>query len=161
MEHKAFDFYWNLFEKELLPILQIALNRKDSELLINFIKLNLEYISDPYEGAPLVDDWHDELTLLPIQDIADYALTKYYSVENQLGLGDSWIDISDNLSKKEVDALLGHAFDNFDPGCYGSYFQSIDELKRNSALLSKVKNPIIESYIDDLSKVSKGLYVTF
>ena len=161
MEHKAFNFCWNSFEEELLPVLQTALNKADTELLLNFIDLNLKYISDPYEGDRLIENWRDELNLLPIQDIADYALTKYYSVDKPFGLGDSWIDISDNLSEKEVGALLGRAFDNFDPGCYGSYFQSIDELKRNITLLSKVKDTIIASYIDDLAKVSKGLYVTF
>jgi len=161
MEHKAFDFFWNSFEEELLPILQTALNNENSELLLNFIDLNLKHISDPYEGDLLMDNWRDELNILPIQDIADYALTKYYSVDKPFGLGESWVDIRDNLTKKEVDALLGSAFDNFDPGCYGSYFQSIDELKINTTLLSKVKNSTIESYVDDLSKVSNGLYVTF
>ena len=161
MEHKAFDFDWNSFEAELLPILLPALKAEDSAKILSFIESNLNYISDPYEGERLADKWRDELVSLPIQDIADYALTKYYSVIDGFGLGDSWIQISDELHQYEVDALLGNSFEVFDPGCYGSYFQSLAHLKKSIKILSKNENEVVKSHVKDLSKVSKGLYVTF
>ena len=161
MEHKAFDFDWDSFEAELLPILLPALKAKDSAKILSFIESNLNCISDPYEGERLTDNWRDELVSLPIQDIADYALPKYYSVTKEFGLGDSWIQISDELHQNEVDALLGKAFEIFDPGGYGSYFQSLEQIKQSIDILSKNENPVVKSYVKDLSEVSKGLYVTF
>ena len=161
MEHKAFDFDWGSFEAELLPILLPALKAEDTAKMLSFIESNLNCISDPYEGERLAVNWKDELVSLPIQDIADYALTKYYSVTEEFGLGDSWIQISDELYQNEVDALLGNSFGVFDPGCYGSYFQSLEHLKQSIDILSKNENAAVKSYIKDLSKVSKGLYVTF
>ena len=161
MEHKAFDFDWDEFEIALLPVFLSTLASNDSTGLLEFIELNLENITDPYEGDKLGKNWQVEISSYSIQEIADYALTKYYSVTEEFGLGNSWISQTDKLSKKEVDALLGTSFKCFDPGCYGSYFQSLGQLNESIKILSNIKDPIVAQYVRDLSGMKKGLYVTF
>lgn len=161
MEHKAFHFEWGLFEKEFLPFLSPALKTENPNKIIDFIESSLNHISDPYNGNPLTHNWKDELASLSIQHIADYALTKYYSVNDDFGLGDSWVKLSDSLLQVELDAFLGNSLKGFDPGCYGSYFQSPEQIKISIDILSKSENRTVKSYVESLSKVSNGLYVTF
>jgi hypothetical protein len=161
MEHKAFEFDWDSFDKELLSILIPSLQIEDCEPIISFIKSNQHLISDPYEGSKLDVGWEEKLSSLPILDIADHALTKYYSVNKDIGLGDSWLAINEYLSQREIDALLGSSFKVFDPGCYGSYFQTERQLRDNVRILASVDNQIIKEYVSYLSSVHKGLYVTF
>jgi len=161
MEHKAFDFDWTSFNQELSPVLIYALQSDNESLLLDFIKDNLSCITDPYEGQNLEDDWEEVLISSPIQDIADHTLTKYYSVTEDIGLGENWLFINETLPLKGINALLGISFREFDPGCCGSYFQSREQLNESIGILSQFYNPIVESYLDDLTNVRKGLYVTF
>lgn len=161
MEHKAYEFDWNSFEKEFAELLISSLRSENKDALIAFIKSNLSAITDPYEGDSLEGNWKENLSSLSSQEIADHALTKYYSVGEEIGLCDQWIPISESLSQKEVDALLGASYSEFDPGCYGSYFQSPSLVIENIAILSNSGHEPLKSYLGNLSNVSKGLYVTF
>ena len=111
MEHKAYSFDWSGFEIELCPILLSALNTDDRVPLLSFIDFNIRSITDPYEGEKLSHDWQEELGVLPVQDVADHALTKYYSVDTGFGIGENWMEITDKLSQTVIDALLGNPLD--------------------------------------------------
>ena len=161
MEHKAFDFDWESFQTEFFPIICSALASGDKSPLLNFIELNHKEITDPYEGEALDEEWQTDIAVLPIQEVADFALTKYYSVVDEFGIGESWIELSDKLNQREVDALLGSSIQGFDPGGYGSYFQSLSQLRKSIKDLTCVEDPIVKQHVGDLSRVTKGLYVTF
>ncbi len=161
MEHKAYEFDWNSFEKEFAELFISSLRSDDKDALIAFIESNPSSITDPYEGNSLEDNWKEYLNTLSTLEIADHALTKYYSVEEEFGLCDEWLPINETLCQKEIDALLGISYSEFDPGCYGSYFQSPLLLVENIGILSNSGNKTIRSYLGSLSNVCKGLYVTF
>ncbi len=57
IEHRAFLFQFDQFERELLPILQAALAAGDCTDLVAFIRQNIGELADPYEGRPLGEDW--------------------------------------------------------------------------------------------------------
>lgn len=161
MEHKAYEFDWDSFENELLSALLDALREDDNSKLLEFIACNLESITDPYEGEPLDKHWRENLIHSPTQEIADYALTKYYSVNDDLGLGSEWLSLKDSLKQQEIDSLLGVSYQEFDPGCCGSYFQSIEQLKAKLPIDYSADSPTLKLYLDDMARITKGLYVTF
>ena len=53
MEHKAFEFDWASFESELLKSFQFCIEFNDRTEILKFIKTNLKYVTDPYEGDSL------------------------------------------------------------------------------------------------------------
>jgi len=161
MEHKAYQFDWNSFEKEFKDLLISSIRSDNKGALFSFIESNLSFITDPYEGESLNENWKEYLNSLSIQEVADHALTKYYSVQEEFGLNGEWLEINETLTQEEVNALLGFSYSDFDPGCYGSYFQSKSLLNENIGILSNSKNKEIRSYLANLRNVSKGLYVTF
>ena len=161
MEHKAYEFDWDGFSKELKPLMLEALSSGECFKILRFIEKHKEKVTDPYEGEPLLENWSEDLAFESLQNILDYALTKYYSVSNDLGLGYEWLVLSDDLDEKESISLLGESVYEFNPGCYGSYFQPESVLKTSIETLSNVNEPQIVSFVERLSALSKGLYVTF
>ena len=78
MEHKAYEFNWENFNAELRSIMESSLSSGEIDLLTKFIEKNLSYLSDPYEGETLEENWKDLLGENSVQELADFALTKYY-----------------------------------------------------------------------------------
>ncbi|MFM2602003.1 hypothetical protein [Vibrio diabolicus] len=161
MEHKAYEFDWYEFQYELKPLMLEALSSNQTAIILHFIGENKSVITDPYEGEALPENWIDELTNESVQTLLDFALTKYYSLADDLGLDSDWANLSDCLNNEQSMALLGESINNFDPGCYGSYFQSSSMLEESINVLSSLKDPQISGFVERLRTLRKGLYVTF
>ncbi len=161
MEHKAYEFDWDSFNSELRPILEQSISNDQNANLYSFINTNIEYLTDPYEGELLDKDWEEQLEAKSIQELGDFALTKYYNVTEDYGLSDNWLPLQDEVSQKIINALLGTSISGFDPGCYGSYFQNSNQREENAALLSESNIESVKEFAAYLSKLNKGVYVTF
>ncbi|APP74482.1 hypothetical protein [Xanthomonas vesicatoria] len=162
--HKAFSFDWAAFERELAPKLKQALQLEDARPLEDFIEAHIDSVRDPYEGEPVTEDWRSMLEAGDVQELADFALTRYYQPSADFGIGEEWEALSREMPEAERAALLGSAFESFDPGRMGSYFQServaADSLRalRNSSgtAAERLKQGLSEA-VDS----GRGIYVTF
>jgi hypothetical protein len=129
MEHKAYALDWSRFESDLLPLLLDALASDDPDTLEVYIDRHLHELSDPYEGQPLSADWRESLENRDVQEYGDYALTRFYDPGDCWGIGYEWARLSDQLPELAANAILGFpvgpAEHLFDPGRYGSYFQTL------------------------------------
>jgi len=90
MDHKAFIFDVESFNLELRPLLLSAGIENEIGTIKHFINCNLIKIVSPYTGDSLGEDWENQLESGDIQEIADFALTRYYSPAADMGLGYSW-----------------------------------------------------------------------
>src|SRR3954453_8782269 len=129
MCHKAYAFDWAAFERDELPgLLSRALETGDTSGLLAYVERNRGLLKDPYEGDPLGEDWEDTLENRDVHEYGDYALTRFYAPAADRGLGPCWADIDDALPREDREVLLGSPFgpehNRFDPGRYGSYFQT-------------------------------------
>ncbi|HGF4942309.1 TPA: hypothetical protein ACF4E7_004632 [Vibrio parahaemolyticus] len=161
MEHKAYEFDWYEFQKELKPLMLETLPSDETAIILHFIRENQSIITDPYEGEALPENWSDDLANEPVQTLLDFALTKYYSLADDLGLDRDWVNLSESLSNEQSMAFLGESINNFDPGCYGSYFQSPSMVEKSISVLSSLKDPKVSGFVKRLRTLKKGLYVTF
>ncbi|MEP0857854.1 hypothetical protein [Trichocoleus sp. DQ-U1] len=176
MEHKAFVFDYDAFADELGNILENALLTNNNERLVNFIKQNLNFLKDPYEGEALSTSWDTMVEPKDPHQYGDFALTKFYDPQDDIGLGAMWENIQ-NILKIECGkdfVILGTPFgfkDNyFDPGKMGSYFQSKSQVKGNLQLLTEMLKlkPALFGELNEALKmirkaaeVEKGFYITF
>ena len=174
LEHKAFLFDYPQFTCELLPILEHSLTTNDCAQLISFIWDNIGLLSDPYEGEPLTPSWEtDFIETADAHQYGDFALTKYYTPLNDIGLGYSWISVKDAIpDNKGLSPILGSVIgspDNpFDPGKMGSYFQSNMRVQKNFEFLQTITEQKTPEELDKAVgllmqpfRLQKGLYVTF
>jgi hypothetical protein len=176
MEHKAFIFDYEAFELELKDVLETALDLNESSGLENFIKLNMDHLTDPYEGDRLTENWTDMLKYKDPHEYGDFALTKFYNPIEDIGLGYDWVDVEELLSSqsRENISILGNPIgkeDNyFDPGKMGSYFQSLSTILGNRRRIDvfATKEPdsiellnLVTYILDTAISLKKGLYITF
>jgi hypothetical protein len=166
MSHKAYEFDWAGFERELAPLLREVLGNNDVEKLAEFVDRNREQCRDLSFGEPLTEAWRSDLTAYDVQQVGDLALTKYYDPLEDFGLAESWMSLSDQLPAEETRALIGEPFGAasvyFDPGYQGSYFQTPAVVRASAHALSGKPdlNPFLE-LLERAAKNGKGLYVTF
>ncbi len=175
MLHKAFEFDFKSFDKELRPILVDAIFNDNCDNLAEFIRVNKNSISDPYEGSALNEAWETMIEPKDAHQYGDFALTRYYSPKKDIGLGSSWESVQQIIVDKcemsvspILGVIVGPANDPFDPGKMGSYFQDIglakSSLKHLKALEKIHQTRELRCAIELLKtivKVGKGLYVTF
>jgi hypothetical protein len=172
MEHKAYAFDYQSFDRELRSMLESALMRDDPSELEKFIDGQRALLKDPYEGDPLEDGWRGLIETKDSHQYGQFALTKYYDPVQEMGLGDQWIDVQDLLLKQAgTDAPvlgrpIGPADRLFDPWKLGSYFQSEEEVRSHLGIVAGIgpKTEALRSLEEILRKASdgrRGLYVTF
>lgn len=174
MEHKAFLFDFEKFSGELLPILEHAVATGDCEQLRDFILTNRVELSDPYEGEPLGDEWEAMIETRDPHQYGDFALTKYYSPTEDIGLGFTWREAQERLGgvlQQGESPILGIPLISdgniFDPGKMGSYFQPADVVRRNLRILEALRRDIGEicdkpiQLLRLAADLGKGLYITF
>jgi len=170
MEHKAFAFDYDGFERELRPLLQGALVSESPESLVAFIKRDLARFCDPYEGDQLQDDWENLVEAKDVHQYGDFALTKYYNPAADIGLGSEWEEIRVVVERElgTSASVLGRTLAAqgrvFDPGKMGSYFQSRLDIERNIAQLERLDEPRLKPLammLDKARAARTGLYVTF
>lgn len=152
MEHKAFEFDWQFFKTDFLAILHNALASNDVVLLHSYIEENVRVLVDPYEGEPLNLDWRMQIeNVHDVHTLGDFAITRFYDPNKDFGIGSAWLDCGDYLTHSSQAALLGQtvgpAFNLFDPGKLGSYFQSPDEVSQSFEVLFKLDHPLMAEYL--------------
>ena len=168
-DHKAFAFEWVEFQRELRPLLLDSLRTGQAMQLSAFVDANLAHCVSPHDGNGLGPDWREALEAGDVQEIADYALTKYYDPVADHGLSTSWLTEEAELPPAARVGLLGTAIGPspgalFDPGRMGSYFQTPEQVRLSLASLEGLGRPGLFEFVHFLKGVvieSKGLYVTF
>jgi len=163
-DHKAFEFDWQAFSAEMLPWLNDVLAANDCKRLAAFVDANIVACRSPYDGELLSPSWQEMLETGDAQEIADFALTKYYDPSLDHGLGDAWAELEDALPASMKIALLGQALPHFDPGRQGSYFSTPADATKSGALLNHIEFPALREYCNFLERASGngfGVYVTF
>lgn len=168
MSHKAYAFDWQGFEFDLHPLLMAALATDDSTELATFIDGNRKTLSDPYEGEPLPEDWRAALENRDVHEYGDYALTRFYDPADECGIAEEWAEISERLPEAAATALLGFSVGPperlFDPGRYGSYFQTPTQVRESLAVLKPLGVPELTRFVELLERCAtegRGVYVTF
>ena len=164
LDHKAYVFDWVSFEKELLPILREAVGTNSDASLREFLSRNISECCNPYDGEPLTPPWESNLEIGDVQELADFALTKFYDPDVDQGVGHNWIELDSQLPGEARRALLGFPVPGFDPGRQGAYFQSPSDVATSATALSTCPHPELVSY-RELLETSRsqgfGAYVTF
>ena len=147
IEHKAFIFDYDTFAKELAEILENAIANDECHQLIAFIENNLPYLKHPDEGEPLNYCWKKVIEIGDVNEYGDFAITKYYNPDDDIGLGYNWMQLDDLLLQElNIDTspllgrILGSSENYFDPGKQGSYFQSPKIVQENLELLNSLSN---------------------
>jgi len=168
MSHKAYAFDWRGFEFDLHPWLEMALAANDPTELEAFIDDNRVSLTDPYEGEPLPADWRSGLGNRDVHEFGDYALTRYYDPSDDRGVGSAWRSLSGELPETAANALLGFSVGPherlFDPGRYGSYFQTPAQVREALAVLKPLGVPELAWFVELLERCAaegRGVYVTF
>jgi hypothetical protein len=168
MEHKAYAFDWSRFELDLHPLLVDALAADDPAGLEAYIDRHRAELTAPYEGEPLSADWREGLENRDVHEYGDYALTRFYDPADCWGVGFVWSQLSDVLPGPAADALLGCSLGPpdrlFDPGRYGSYFQTPDRVQESLAALLQHACLELARYLELLERCAgerRGVHVTF
>jgi len=177
MNHNAFVFDHAAFEFELRPILLQALETGDVGAIAGWIDANRESLVDPYEGDELPEDWAALMEEPNVQTHGDFGLTKFYSPTVSIGLDDAWDTLGDVLQQAGLkqSIILGTPLEStrghqFDPGCSGSYFQTLAEVKRSLAEVEALqeRTPALHARLAPIvnmlraaNEAGQGLYVTF
>ena len=169
MQHKAFRFDWESFNRNLREHLHDALLTGSATQLVMFINSAIGEFSDPYEGEPLTADWMFLLNDADdVHEVGDYALTRFYDPTEDAGIGDAWIAIDDSLNALQRNALLGRsigpATNPFDPGKMGSYVQSPDDVAHSQSLIQGLNDGRLATFADLLDRCVStgcGVYITF
>jgi hypothetical protein len=145
MDHKAFVFDYRSFELELKEILEAALDRNEIKDLNDFISANIIYLKDPDNEEHLSKNWRERLENYRYpHNYGDFALTKFYDPNENIGLGSDWPQIDGILAgeSKSCIALLGRPIGKngnyFDPGKMGSYFQSLSMVSENKQKIARL-----------------------
>lgn len=175
MTHRAFAFDYAAFAAELRPALLRALTANDTQELASWIDAQRESLTDPYEGEPLPESWRDLLEVGDVHEYGDFALTKYYDSDLDIGLDEAFEDVADLLEGSgSTGALtlgepLGPEEACFDPSRQGAYFQTEAEISSGLAELSALiaREPALSEPLAPLrgmlgqaARQKKGLYVT-
>lgn len=175
MSHRAFAFDHAAFVAELRPLLLRALETNDAQELAAFIDAQRGQLTDPYEGEPLTEAWRDLLEVGDVHEHGDFALTKYYDSDLDIGLDDAFEDIAELLEQSgssgalTLGEQLGPDDACFDPSRQGAYFQSEAEVRDAAAELGAVlaRQPVLaeplsplRGMLEEAARQKKGLYVT-
>lgn len=167
--HKAFAFDGHAFEVQLAPTLRRALAQGDPSALQAFIDTHWELLKDPYEGAPLSPAWRSQLEAGDLQELADFALTRYYDPKADFGIGEEWAGLGPDLPEVQRLALLGAGLEEggqtFDPGRMGSYFQDLGCAAMSLQVLERVDDDgalgAFKRGLQQAVHAGCGMYVTF
>ena len=152
----------------LHPLLVRALTTDDVAELEDYIDRHLAQLKDPYEGEPLAADWRSTLGNGDVHEYGDYALTQFYDPADCSGIGYEWARLSDELLDPAANAMLGFsvgpAENRFDPGRYGSYFQTPRQARESLAALGRLGRSELARYLALLEHCvakQRGVYLTF
>jgi len=124
--------------------------------------------TDPYEGEPLSVGWQSALENRDVHEYGDYALTRFCDVNDDSGIQEAWAEVSERLPTAAANTLLGFLIGPperlFDPGRYGSYFQTPDRARDSLEILEPLSVPESVRFDELLERCvvqRRGVYVTF
>lgn len=149
MDHKAFLFDTVSFNKELANSILDAGTTHNVESLHKFIHDNIGRTYSIYTGEPITSEWENELQNGDVQELADYALTCFYSPEEDIGLSCYWDALLNGLGllplKHQVEYyIIGRPLTSgdfvLDPGFMGLgfvYFEDIPHMYNELVSLKK------------------------
>ena len=174
--HQTFAFDYARFHDELRPVLLRALETSDTAALRGWIDDQVNLLVDPDEGEPLPKNWSSQLEVGDVHELGDFALTKYYDGDLDIGLDVDWEDVGELLQKSGLKPAitlgipLGPAEAPFDPGRQGSYFQTAAEvaaaltelqalLQAQPALATELAP--LQGMLQQAARHRCGLYITF
>ncbi len=164
MEHKSFLFDTKGFELELCEIVIASGEKDEPRLLIQYNMNNIGKIRSPYTGEFLDDVWEDELEQGNVQELADLALTKFYSPEEELGLSYSWDSLLEALKQFPTPfhpeyCVLGYPVESekfrLDPGGMGTGIVRTEDVPIIFRNLIELRNQFINS---EFSEMDDSLY---
>ena len=168
MCHKAYALDHLAFTTDLAPTLYEALASGHDAALAEFISRNLARLTFPWEAKPLPADWRSVLENGDVHEVGDLALTLYYDADADCGIQEHWLALEERLPSAARASLLGEPFGPpdavFDPGRMGSYFQSPSLAAQSRDALHSRSEPELQPFralLDQVARLSKGIYVTF
>jgi len=154
MEHKAFLFDTQTFNRELNPLILDAGLRNNPEPLRNFIDNNIGRVYSLYTEELLDANWKEELENGGVQELADFALTYYYSLDDDRGLSYFWdalLEVLYNiLSKSDSEYyILGRSLAKqdfiLDPGRMGMGFVQAQDVSDILRELNRCRDSFINN----------------
>ncbi|OAB38857.1 hypothetical protein [Paenibacillus glacialis] len=98
MEHKAYLFDTDAFSEELGEIIIASGATNDIDSLKAFITKNMGKVRSVYTGELLNNEWEKEIENGSVQELTDFAMTCYYSPEEELGFSYTWDALLEALS---------------------------------------------------------------
>jgi hypothetical protein len=154
IDHKAYLFRYDQFQEELADLVLRSLRTGELGPLRTFINRHRASLTDHATEEPLADDWEEEYGQEPdVQRYADLALTRYYDLTDNLGLGygfDALLAYLRTVSRlaRHADGLIcgslfGPKGKRLDPGRMGTGLVSPPEAARFAQLLAGAKWPTI------------------
>lgn len=154
MDHKAYLFRYDQFQQELAGSLQRSLQTDEVGPLRRFINRYRASLTDQETEEALAEDWEEVYGAPPdVQQYADLALTRYFDVNENLGLGHGFDALSAylrsvaSLSGQAGALICGERFgpkgQRLDPGQMGTGLVSPEEAARLAKLLASADWPAI------------------
>ncbi|MFB9235271.1 hypothetical protein ACFFWC_06925 [Plantactinospora siamensis] len=177
-EHRAFSFDFDGFMANLAPVLQRSLETGDAGALTRFIEANLDRLRSPYPGIAVPTPWPAMFEDEPaVHDLGDFALTRYYRPNDDLGLGSGWAEVY-NVAADEVEtdtdelifgAWFGPEHNRFNPGRIGSFIRLWETVRRQREITAaRIRSGAYSDAVVALDRMlsaageqKQGLYVTF
>lgn len=160
IDHKAWLFDHDAFEAELAGTLEAALKSGSTRALKQFVQKHRAALTDIETEEPLEAGWEDRVDATDVQALADLALTKYYDLAENLGLGPGFDALGAYLKTvprvgPKADVLLcGRLFGprgkRLDSGCMGTGLVPTQEAARLFQLLDATDWPPIPDPDADL-----------
>lgn len=153
IEHKAYVFDTKNFNKELRKIILISGNTKNQSLLKNFINSKIGVVKSPYSGDLINIGWEKELENGDIQELADFAITCYYSPGEEMGISYAWDAVLTTLNRLPLKFnsdyyILGNTLETeifkLDPGGMGLGFINAEDIPKMYNELNNLKEDFIE-----------------
>lgn len=158
MEHKAFVFDTKTYMEQLNNLLVDRGANDDIATIRQFIEEHLDIMKSPYTGDELNEDWGEEIEKGDIQEYADFALTGYYNLNEDIGLSYEWDRLLEALKKLDlIEAeycILGKSIqkENFriDPGYCGLGLVYAEDIPGLYQKLITFQNRLDEMNIEEL-----------
>lgn len=154
IDHKAYLFRHDEFQRELAPLLYGSLKAGDVGPLRDFVNAHQESLTDPATEESLADDWEQLLADHPdVQWYADLALTRYYDLTDNLGLSRgfdalgsffrSLPELGPNSDRLFCGWLFGPKGKRLDPGRMGTGLVATGAAAQIADLLARLAWPVI------------------
>lgn len=154
MEHKAFLFDTQGFDQELRKIIVTSGEENEPKPLHEYIVNNIGKVRSVYTRELLENNWENELELGGVQELADFAMTCFYSPEDDRGLSYLWDAPLETLkmlpTKMDPEYyILGHPIESetfsLDPGGMGLGIIEMNDIPVVLKDLKDLRGAILEN----------------